>query len=68
MKILNVSQAQVPQAWLDSRVSKITGNKAGTLSSNITHKDVAKLSMADKARTEKGPKNTGRKTQTKQTR
>ena len=54
MKILNVSQAQDTQAWLDARIGKITGTKAGTLSlENYAQKDVAKLeAMADKAKTE----------------
>lgn len=54
MKILNVSQAQDTQAWLDARIGKITGTKAGTLAlEHYTQKDVAKLeAMADKAKTE----------------
>lgn len=54
MKILNVSQAQDTQAWLDARIGKITGTKAGTLSlEHYAQKDVAKLeAMADKAKTE----------------
>lgn len=54
MKILNVSQTQDTQAWLDARIGKITGTKAGTLSlEHYARKDVAKLeAMADKAKTE----------------
>lgn len=54
MKILNVSQAQDTQAWLDARIGKITGTKAGTLSlEHYAKKDVSKLeAMADKAKTE----------------
>lgn len=54
MKILNVSQAQDTEAWLDARIGKITGTKAGTLSlEHYAQKDVAKLeAMADKAKTE----------------
>lgn len=54
MKILNVSQAQDIQAWLDARIGKITGTKAGTLAlEHYAQKDVAKLeAMADKAKTE----------------
>lgn len=54
MKILNVSQAQDTQAWLDARIGKITGIKAGTLAlEHYAQKDVAKLeAMADKAKTE----------------
>lgn len=54
MKILNVSQAQDTQAWLDARIGKITGTKAGTLAlDHYAQKDVAKLeAMADKAKTE----------------
>lgn len=54
MKILNVSQAQDTQAWLDARIGKITGTKAGTLAlEHYAQKDVAKLeAMADKAKTE----------------
>jgi hypothetical protein len=54
MKILNVSQAQDTEAWLDARIGKITGTKAGTLAlENYAQKDVAKLeAMADKAKTE----------------
>jgi hypothetical protein len=54
MKILNVSQAQDTQAWLDARIGKITGTKAGTLAlEHYAQKDVAKLEvMADKAKTE----------------
>lgn len=54
MRILNVSQAQDTQAWLDARIGKITGTKAGTLSlEHYAQKDVAKLeAMADKAKTE----------------
>lgn len=54
MKILNVSQAQDTEAWLDARSGKITGTKAGTLAlEHYAQKDVAKLeAMADKAKTE----------------
>lgn len=54
MKILNVSQAQDTGAWLDARIGKITGTKAGTLAlEHYAQKDVAKLeAMADKAKTE----------------
>lgn len=54
MKILNVSQAQDTEAWLNARIGKITGTKAGTLAlEHYTQKDVAKLeAMADKAKTE----------------
>lgn len=54
MKILNVSQAQETEAWLDARIGKITGTKAGTLAlEHYAQKDVAKLeAMADKAKTE----------------
>lgn len=54
MKILNVSQAQDTEAWLDARIGKITGTKAGTLAlEHYAQKDVAKLeAMADKAKTE----------------
>lgn len=54
MKILNVSQAQDTQAWLDARIGKITGTKAGMLALDYyAQKDVAKLeAMADKAKTE----------------
>lgn len=54
MKILNVSQTQDTQAWLDARIGKITGTKAGTLSlEHYAQKDVVKLeAMADKAKTE----------------
>ena len=54
MKILNVSQAQDTQAWLDARIGKITGTKAGTLAlDHYAQKDVAKLeALADKAKTE----------------
>lgn len=54
MKILNVSQAQDTEAWLDARIGKITGTKAGTLAlEHYTQKDVTKLeAMADKAKTE----------------
>lgn len=54
MKILNVSQSQDTQAWLDARIGKITGTKAGTLAlEHYAQKDVAKLeAMADKAKTE----------------
>lgn len=54
MKILNVSQTQDTQAWLDARIGKITGTKAGTLAlEHYAQKDVAKLEvMADKAKTE----------------
>lgn len=53
MKILNVSQAQDTQAWLDARIGKITGTKAGVLAlDHYAQKDVAKLeAMADKAKT-----------------
>lgn len=53
MRILNVSQAQDTQAWLDARIGKITGTKAGTLAlEHYAQKDVAKLeAMADKAKT-----------------
>lgn len=54
MKILNVSQAQDTEAWLNARIGKITGTKAGTLAlEHYAQKDVAKLeAMADKAKTE----------------
>lgn len=54
MKILNVSQVQDTEAWLDARIGKITGTKAGTLAlEHYAQKDVAKLeAMADKAKTE----------------
>lgn len=54
MKILNVSQAQDTQAWLDARIGKITGTKAGALAlEHYAQKDVAKLeAMSDKAKTE----------------
>ena len=54
MKILNVSQAQDTEAWLDARIGKITGTKAGTLAlEHYAQKDVAKLeAIADKAKTE----------------
>lgn len=54
MIILNVSQTQDTQAWLDARIGKITGTKAGTLAlEHYAQKDVAKLeAMADKAKTE----------------
>lgn len=54
MKILNVSQAQDTEAWLDARIGKITGTKAGTLAlEHYAQKDVAKLeAMVDKAKTE----------------
>lgn len=54
MRILNVSQAQDTQAWLDARIGKITGTKAGTLAlEHYAQKDVSKLEdMADKAKTE----------------
>lgn len=54
MRILNVSQTQDTQAWLDARIGKITGTKAGALSlEHYAQKDVAKLeAMADKAKTE----------------
>lgn len=54
MKILNVSQTQDTQAWLDARIGKITGTKAGTLAlEHYAQKDVTKLeAMADKAKTE----------------
>lgn len=54
MKILSVSQAQDTEAWLDARIGKITGTKAGTLAlEHYAQKDVAKLeAMADKAKTE----------------
>lgn len=54
MRILNVSQSQDTQAWLDARIGKITGTKAGTLAlEHYAQKDVAKLeAMADKAKTE----------------
>lgn len=54
MKILNVSQTQDTQAWLDARIGKITGTKAGMLAlDHYAQKDVAKLeAMADKAKTE----------------
>lgn len=54
MKILNVSQAQDTEAWLDARIGKITGTKAGTLAlEHYSQKDVAKLeAMVDKAKTE----------------
>lgn len=54
MKILNVSQTQDTEAWLDARIGKITGTKAGTLAlEHYAQKDVAKLeAMADKAKTE----------------
>lgn len=54
MKILNVSQAQDTESWLDARIGKITGTKAGTLAlEHYAQKDVAKLeAMADKAKTE----------------
>lgn len=54
MKILNISQSQDTQAWLDARIGKITGTKAGTLAlEHYAQKDVAKLeAMADKAKTE----------------
>lgn len=53
MRILNVSQAQDTQAWLDARIGKITGTKAGVLAlDHYVQKDVAKLeAMADKAKT-----------------
>lgn len=53
MQILNVSQAQDTGAWLDARIGKITGTKAGTLAlEHYAQKDVAKLeAMADKAKT-----------------
>lgn len=53
MKILNVSQTQDTQAWLDARIGKITGTKAGTLAlEHYAQKDVSKLeAMADKAKT-----------------
>ncbi len=58
MKILNVSQAQDTEAWLDARIGKITGTKAGTLAlEHYAQKDVAKLeAMADKAKTEEKAK------------
>lgn len=54
MRILNVSQAQDTQVWLDARIGKITGTKAGVLAlDHYAQKDVAKLeAMADKAKTE----------------
>lgn len=54
MRILNVSQTQDTQAWLDARIGKITGTKAGTLAlEHYAQKDVSKLeAMADKAKTE----------------
>lgn len=54
MKILNVSQTQDTEAWLDARIGKITGTKAGTLAlEHYAQKDAAKLeAMADKAKTE----------------
>ena len=54
MKILNVSQVQDTEAWLDARIGKITGTKAGTLAlEHYAQKGVAKLeAMADKAKTE----------------
>lgn len=54
MKILNVSQTQDTEAWLDARIGRITGTKAGTLAlEHYAQKDVAKLeAMADKAKTE----------------
>lgn len=53
MRILNVSQTQDTQAWLDARIGKITGTKAGVLAlDHYAQKDVAKLeAMADKAKT-----------------
>lgn len=54
MRILNVSQALDTQAWLDARLGRITGTKAGALSmEHYAQKDVDKLiAMADKAKTE----------------
>lgn len=54
MRMLNVSQAQDTQAWLDARIGKITGTKAGVLAlDHYAQKDVAKLeAMADKAKTD----------------
>ena len=70
MKILNVSQTQDTQAWLDARIGKITGTKAGTLAlEHYAKKDVAKLeAMADKAKTEEKAEEYGGESRTSQTR
>lgn len=54
MHIIDISQAQDTDAWLQQRIGKITGTKAGALSmEHYAQKDVAKLeAMAEKAKTD----------------
>ena len=54
MHIINISQAQDTDAWLQQRIGKITGTKAGALSmEHYAQKDVAKIeAMAEKAKTD----------------
>jgi len=53
MHIIDISQAQDTDAWLQQRIGKITGTKAGALSmEHYAQKDVAKIeAMAEKAKT-----------------
>lgn len=54
MHIIDISQAQDTDAWLQQRIGKITGTKAGALSmEHYAQKDVAKFeAMAEKAKTD----------------
>lgn len=54
MHIIDISQAQDTDAWLQQRIGKITGTKAGALSmEHYAQKDVAKIeAMAEKAKTD----------------
>lgn len=54
MHIIDISQAQDTDAWLQQRIGKITGTKAGALSmEHYAQKDVAKIeAMAGKAKTD----------------
>lgn len=54
MHIIDISQAQDTDAWLQQRIGKITGTKAGALSmEHYAQKDVAKIeALAEKAKTD----------------
>ena len=54
MHIIDISQAQDTDAWLQQRIGKITGTKAGALSmEHYAQKDVTKIeAMAGKAKTD----------------
>lgn len=54
MHIIDISQAQDTDAWLQQRIGRITGTKAGALSmEHYAQKDVAKIeAMAEKAKTD----------------